>query len=84
MPAGTAFFIARLIRSGLFYTHTSMKAQDIPLTLDQVLFSVRPGLQKKVLYSLDLIRKAEKMALRLNPGNGFYNTFSGGKDSQWI
>lgn len=59
-----------------------MKAQDIPLTLESVLSRAKPSLQKKILYSIDLIRKSEKMALRLDPENGFYNTFSGGKDSQ--
>lgn len=59
-----------------------MKAQDIELKIDEVLSKVRPSLAKKIEYSIDLIRKSEKMALRLDPENGFYNTFSGGKDSQ--
>lgn len=70
--------------SGIFYTHTPMTASEINLTLNEVLSRVRPGLQKKIRYSIDLIRKAEKMALRLDPENGFYNTFSGGKDSQCL
>ena len=59
-----------------------MKAQDIPLTLESVLSHAKPSLQKKIIYSIELIRKSEKMALRLDPEDGFYNTFSGGKDSQ--
>ena len=59
-------------------------AQDIPLTLEGVLANARPSLKKKILYSIDLIRKSEKMALRLDPVDGFYNTFSGGKDSQCL
>ena len=59
-------------------------AQDIPLTLESVLANARPSLKKKILYSIDLIRKSEKMALRLDPVDGFYNTFSGGKDSQCL
>lgn len=59
-------------------------AQDLPLTLESVLANARPSLQKKIIYSIDLIRKSEKMALRLDPENGFYNTFSGGKDSQCL
>ena len=59
-------------------------AQDIPLTLESVLDNARPSLQKKILYSIDLIRKSEKMAIRLDPMDGFYNTFSGGKDSQCL
>lgn len=31
---------------------------------------------------MELVRKAEKLALMYDPENGFYNTFSGGKDSQ--
>lgn len=61
-----------------------MQAQDIPLTIESVLSNANPSLQKKILYSIDLIRKSEKMALRLDPENGFYNTFSGGKDSQCL
>ena len=56
----------------------------MPLTIDSVLSKARPSLQKKILYSIELIRKSEKMALRLDPENGFYNTFSGGKDSQCL
>ena len=63
---------------------STMTASEINLTLSEVLSRVRPGLQKKILYSIDLIRKAENMALRLDPENGFYNTFSGGKDSQCL
>ena len=59
-----------------------MKACDIKLDLEEVCAKVRPSLAAKIRYSVDLIRKSEKMALRLDPENGFWNTFSGGKDSQ--
>ena len=61
-----------------------MKACDIKLDLDEVCAKVRPNLANKIRYSIELVRKAEKMALRLDPENGFYNTFSGGKDSQCL
>lgn len=61
-----------------------MKACDIKLDLDEVCAKVNPNLANKIRYSIELIRKAEKMALRLDPENGFYNTFSGGKDSQCL
>lgn len=61
-----------------------MKAQDIELNMDEVLAKVRPSLARKIEYSVNLIRKAEKMALRLDPYDGFFNTFSGGKDSQCL
>lgn len=40
------------------------------------------NLDKKIDYSIALLRKAESMSLRLDPENGFYLAFSGGKDSQ--
>lgn len=43
---------------------------------------MRESLRKKIEYSIDLLRKSERMALRLDPENGFYLAFSGGKDSQ--
>ena len=39
-------------------------------------------LQKKVQYSVNLLRKAEKLAKAYDPDNGYYLAFSGGKDSQ--
>lgn len=58
------------------------KACNMRLDIDTVLSRVSRQLANKITYSIDLIRKSEKMALRLYPENGFYNTFSGGKDSQ--
>lgn len=40
------------------------------------------NLQSKIDYSITLLRKSERMALELDPENGFYLAFSGGKDSQ--
>lgn len=40
------------------------------------------NLKQKIEYSIDLLRKCEPMALGMDPGNGFYLAFSGGKDSQ--
>lgn len=39
------------------------------------------SLQRRIDYSIDLLRKAEPLALKMHPG-GFYLAFSGGKDSQ--
>lgn len=39
-------------------------------------------LRKKIDYSIALLRKAEALALRFDPDDGFYLAFSGGKDSQ--
>ena len=38
--------------------------------------------RRKLQHSIELLQKAEKMALQLDPENGFYLAFSGGKDSQ--
>lgn len=40
------------------------------------------ALKDKIQYSVDLLLKCEEMALRMDPENGFYLAFSGGKDSQ--
>ena len=61
-----------------------MKAFEINLNYDDVIRRASKPLAKKIEYSIDLIRKSEKLALRLDPENGFYNTFSGGKDSQCL
>lgn len=39
------------------------------------------GLRSKINYSVELLRKAELIALKMHP-DGFYLAFSGGKDSQ--
>lgn len=41
-------------------------------------------LEKKIAESLDLLSKAEGTALRMNPEEGFFLGFSGGKDSQAV
>jgi phosphoadenosine phosphosulfate reductase len=45
---------------------------------------IRKDLQRKINYSISLIKKSEKTALMLNEQDGFYVAFSGGKDSQAI
>lgn len=61
-----------------------MKACEIQLDYDTVMSNVSRPLARKLEHSVELLRKSEKMALRLDPENGFYNTFSGGKDSQCL
>ena len=60
------------------------KACDIDLNLDKVLTNASPRLAQKIEYSVNLLRKSESMALRLDPAAGFYLAFSGGKDSQTL
>lgn len=54
------------------------------VTLEQALEKASNGLQKKMMYSIELLRKAERIALAYSVGgnNGYYLAFSGGKDSQ--
>ena len=53
------------------------------VTLEQALEKASNGLQKKMMYSIDLLKKAEKLALAYGGGDkGYYLAFSGGKDSQ--
>lgn len=53
------------------------------ITLEQALSKASKGLQKKMMYSIDLLRKAESIALAYGGGDkGYYLAFSGGKDSQ--
>ena len=53
------------------------------VTLEQALEKASNGLQKKMMYSIDLLKKAENLALAYGGGDkGYYLAFSGGKDSQ--
>jgi phosphoadenosine phosphosulfate reductase len=62
-----------------------MKACEIILLdHDTVMSKVSRPLARKLEHSVELLRKSEKMALRLDPENGFYLAFSGGKDSQCL
>lgn len=59
-----------------------VKNCDRVITEDDCRRLLPKALMAKVEASLELIRKAEKIALQYDPEDGFYNTFSGGKDSQ--
>ena len=59
-----------------------MKAEDINISYEDALSLAPLDLRYKIQHSVELIRKAEKLALIYDPENGYYNTFSGGKDSQ--
>lgn len=45
---------------------------------------MRPELKEKVEYSIALLRKGEKLALKMQPEMGYLLAFSGGKDSQCL
>lgn len=52
------------------------------VTLEEALQRASRPLQKKIMHSVELLRKAEKIALSYDKTDGFYLAFSGGKDSQ--
>lgn len=54
----------------------------IDISLDQALVRASVTLRKKMQHSVELLRKAEKIALSYDHENGYYLAFSGGKDSQ--
>ena len=55
---------------------------NIDITLAEALEQASEGLRKKMLHSVELLQKAEKIALNYDAENGYYLAFSGGKDSQ--
>lgn len=57
---------------------------ELNFTLEDILPKFPKEFQKKILHSVDLLRKAERLALAYSPEDGFYLSFSGGKDSQCL
>lgn len=55
---------------------------NIDITLTEALERASAQLRKKMLHSVELLQKAEKIALNYDAENGYYLAFSGGKDSQ--
>lgn len=50
----------------------------------EVMQKLSEPLRKKVEHSIDILRKAERLALAYDEENGYYLAFSGGKDSQCL
>lgn len=59
-----------------------MQIMNANITLEKALERASAGLRKKMLYSIELLRKAEKIAMSYDKDDGFFLAFSGGKDSQ--
>lgn len=55
---------------------------EIYITYEQALQRATCRLAKKIQYSVNLLRKAEKIALAYDNMDGYFLAFSGGKDSQ--
>lgn len=57
---------------------------ELNFTLEEVLSKFTNDFQAKILHSVELLRKAEKLALAYDNEDGFYLSFSSGKDSQCL
>lgn len=55
---------------------------NIKITLAEALNRASERLRKKMLHSVELLQKAEKIALNYDAEQGYFLAFSGGKDSQ--
>ena len=55
---------------------------NIDITLAEALERASDRLRKKMLHSVELLQKAERIALNYDAEQGYYLAFSGGKDSQ--
>ena len=51
---------------------------------EDVLARFNTSLQKKIAHSVELLRKAERLAMAYDSEDGYYLAFSGGKDSQCL
>lgn len=52
------------------------------MTYEQIIDNCKPSFRKKLQHTVELLRKAEKLALTYDSEDGFFLAFSGGKDSQ--
>ena len=57
---------------------------NIKITLAEALNRASARLRKKMLHSVELLQKAEKIALNYDAEQGYFLAFSGGKDSQTL
>ena len=57
---------------------------ELNFTLEEILPKFPKDFQEKIKHSVELLRKAEKLALAYSPDEGFYLSFSMGKDSQCL
>ena len=54
------------------------------ITLEQALAKASKMLQQKMMYSIDLLKKAERLALAYGGGNGLYDWWISGKSyKEW-
>lgn len=61
-----------------------MLNSELHFTLEEVLPKFGGAFQKKILHSVELLRKAEKLAAAYDDKDFYFLAFSGGKDSQCL
>ena len=61
-----------------------MKNCELEFNLEEVKGKLPPPLVKKLEHSIELLQKAERLALQYDPSEGYYCAFSAGKDSQCL
>lgn len=57
---------------------------ELNFTLEEILPKFPKEFQEKIKHSVELLRKAEKLAQAYSHNEGFYLSFSSGKDSQCL
>lgn len=58
-----------------------MRTCELDFSLEEVLQKFDKTFQKKILHSVELLRKSEKLAEAYDPADHFFLAFSGGKDA---
>lgn len=61
-----------------------MRNCELDFSLEEVLQKFGKTFQEKILHSVELLRKSEKLAEAYDPADHFFLAFSGGKDSQCL
>lgn len=61
-----------------------MKNCEYNFTLEDILPKFNSAFRKKIIHSVELLRKAEKLAMAYDKEIGYFLAFSGGKDSQCL
>lgn len=74
----TLYLRSRIIK------RNDMINSEFNFTLEEILPKFPKEFQEKIKHSVELLRKAEKLALAYSPNEGFYLSFSSGKDSQCL
>lgn len=74
----TLYLHSRIIK------RNDMINSELNFTLEEILPKFQKDFQEKITHSVELLRKAEKLALAYSPNEGFYLSFSSGKDSQCL